>query len=309
MAQTLTLALALALTMSLYLSLTLTHIEVGDGKTYPSYGDTLRVHYTGKLQECGTVFDSSRTPGRTPFDFKIGKKEVIPGWDEAIMKMSLGEVSLLMVPSSKAYGEPLSLHVRPGPSVLYVRATRTSLLRAARTEGAGRLALRRAACPGGSLLYARRARTSRGRAVRTAYQRDGDSREPRGLSHGRPRRSSRGLTHTTYPSPNAARTRTQAAANLRHGALGEAGAPDGGIPPFADLKFEVQLLEIRRQTSCLGAGRHGGVQKDAHEYSQLANQLLGRAPPPTEGEAVVGKYDDRQLMPVTSDMPAVATYQ
>ena len=139
MAQTLTLALALALTMSLYLSLTLTHIEVGDGKTYPSYGDTLRVHYTGKLQECGTVFDSSRTPGRTPFDFKIGKKEVIPGWDEAIMKMSLGEVSLLMVPSSKAYGEPLSSHT-PTPSVLYVRATRTSLLRAARTEGAGQLA-------------------------------------------------------------------------------------------------------------------------------------------------------------------------
>ena len=93
---------------------------------------------------------------------------------------------------------------------------------------------------------------------------------------------------------------------------GEAGAPDAGIPPFADLKFEVQLLEIRRQTSCLGAGRHGGVQKDAHEYSQLANQLLGRAPPPTDaGEAVpvVGNYDDRQQMPLTSDMPAVATYQ
>ena len=70
------------------------NIEVGDGKTYPAYGDTVRVHYTGKLQECGTVFDSSRSPGRGPFDFKIGKKEVIAGWDEAIMKMSLGEVSL-----------------------------------------------------------------------------------------------------------------------------------------------------------------------------------------------------------------------
>jgi len=104
----LTLSLSLAPTMSLSLALTLTRIKVGDDKTYPAYGDTLRVHYTGKLQECGTVFDSSRTPGRTPFDFKIGKKEVIPGWDEAVMKMSLGEVSLLMVPSSKAYGEALS---------------------------------------------------------------------------------------------------------------------------------------------------------------------------------------------------------
>ena len=52
-------------------------IEVGDGSTYPAYGDTLRVHYTGKLQEDGTVFDSSRDRG-TPFDFKIGKKEVNP---------------------------------------------------------------------------------------------------------------------------------------------------------------------------------------------------------------------------------------
>ena len=91
-------------------------------------------------------------------------------------------------------------------------------------------------------------------------------------------------------------------------AYGEAGAPEGGVPPFADLKFEVQLLEIRRQTSCLGGGRHGGVQKDAHVYSELADQLLGRAPPQSDGGAPVEHRlpDERQPMPLTSEMPAHA---
>ena len=61
-------------------------------------------------------------------------------------------------------GERLSLHVRPGASVLYVRDTRISLLRAIRTKGAGQLALKRHA------LYVRRTRISLGRAVRTAYR-------------------------------------------------------------------------------------------------------------------------------------------
>ena len=49
--------------------------------------------------------------------------------------------------------------------------------------------------------------------------------------------------------------------------------------------------------------------QDAHEYAQLADQLLGRAPPPAAGEPVVGQYEDRQQMPLTSEMPAVASYQ
>eukprot|EP00964_Phaeocystis_antarctica_P075460 scaffold46557_cov70-Phaeocystis_antarctica.AAC.2 len=59
---------------------------------------------------------------------------------------------------------PMLTRVRPGASVLYVRATRASLLRAVRTRGAGQLAPRRHA------LYAHRTRTSLGRAVRTAYR-------------------------------------------------------------------------------------------------------------------------------------------
>lgn len=72
------------------------------------------------------------------------------------------------------------------------------------------------------------------------------------------------------------------------------------MPPHADLKFEVHLLKITRQTSCLGAGQHGGVQKQDHEYKELANQLLGRAPPTSVDHRLP---DEREPMPLTSDMP------
>ena len=47
------------------------------------------MHYTGTLTD-GTVFDSSVRKGR-PFKFKIGIGQVIRGWDEGVMQMSLGE--------------------------------------------------------------------------------------------------------------------------------------------------------------------------------------------------------------------------
>ena len=162
-------------------------MEVGDGETFPGYGDTLAVEYRGMLAEDGTEFDSSYAPSRgahMPFSFRIGMAKVIKGWDEAIMNMSLGERALIFVPAAKAYG----------------------------TQGAG-----------------------------------------------------------------------------------------DKIPPNADLKFEVKLLKITRQTSCLGAGNHGGVQRQRHEYAQLADQLLGRAP---REDLDLKLPDERQPMPLTRDMPA-----
>lgn len=153
-------------------------IEVGDGESFPAYGDTLSVMYKGRLDD-GTVFDESRKP----FDFKIGHGKVIAGWDEAFMKMSLGEKAQIHVPACKAYG----------------------------AQG------------------------------------------------------------------------------------------NGPVPPNADLTFEVLLQKITRQTSCLGPGQHGGVQRKHHEYAQLADQLLGRAP---QTAAVEHRLpDQREPMPLTSDMP------
>ena len=64
-------------------------------------GDTVKVHYTGKLED-GTVFDSSE--GKNPLEFTIAAGEVISGFEEAIVGMEVGETKTITVPSDKAYG-------------------------------------------------------------------------------------------------------------------------------------------------------------------------------------------------------------
>ena len=51
-------------------------------------GDTVRVHYHGKLTD-GTTFDSSE--GRSPLEFTVGQGMVIPGFDNALPGMEIGE--------------------------------------------------------------------------------------------------------------------------------------------------------------------------------------------------------------------------
>src|SRR5947208_933232 len=51
-------------------------------------GDSVQVHYTGTLKD-GTMFDSSKKPGRTPFEFKLGAGMVIKGWDEGVAGMKV----------------------------------------------------------------------------------------------------------------------------------------------------------------------------------------------------------------------------
>ena len=65
-------------------------------------GDTVRVHYTGTLDD-GTVFDSSQ--GRAPLEFTVGIGQVIPGFDEAVTGMAPGEEKTVTIPSGEAYGE------------------------------------------------------------------------------------------------------------------------------------------------------------------------------------------------------------
>eukprot|EP00940_MAST-03C_sp_MAST-3C-sp2_P001217 g1217.t1 len=74
----------------------------GDGKTFPKKGDRLTMHYTGTLTD-GTKFDSSVDRG-TPFSFVIGVGQVIRGWDEGVMQMSLGEKATLKISSDYGYG-------------------------------------------------------------------------------------------------------------------------------------------------------------------------------------------------------------
>lgn len=75
---------------------------IGTGKS-PEPGQKVSVHYTGWLLD-GTKFDSSVDRGQ-PFQFPIGQRQVIRGWDEGVMTMKVGGKRRLTIPSDLAYGD------------------------------------------------------------------------------------------------------------------------------------------------------------------------------------------------------------
>lgn len=69
-------------------------------------GDTVKVHYTGTLTD-GSEFDSSYKRNE-PIQFQSGSGQMIPGFDEAVIGMSIGEKKTINIPSAMAYGEQLT---------------------------------------------------------------------------------------------------------------------------------------------------------------------------------------------------------
>jgi FKBP-type peptidyl-prolyl cis-trans isomerase 2 len=65
-------------------------------------GDTVKVHYTGKLTT-GDQFDSSA--GREPLEFTVGAGQMIKGFDAAIPGMKVGDKKTINIPAVEAYGE------------------------------------------------------------------------------------------------------------------------------------------------------------------------------------------------------------
>jgi FKBP-type peptidyl-prolyl cis-trans isomerase len=76
-------------------------IECGDGEEAED-GDTLEVHYEGRLED-GTKFDASRDHGST-FEFQVGAGQVIQGWDEGLIGMKIGGTRELTIPPDLGYG-------------------------------------------------------------------------------------------------------------------------------------------------------------------------------------------------------------
>lgn len=77
-------------------------LAAGDGAVATS-GQTVTVHYTGWLTD-GTKFDSSVDRG-TPFQFVLGKGQVIKGWDQGVAGMKVGAKRKLTIPGHMAYGK------------------------------------------------------------------------------------------------------------------------------------------------------------------------------------------------------------
>lgn len=76
-------------------------LAVGSG-TVAAAGNRVSVHYTGWLTD-GTKFDSSKDRG-DPFDFPLGARHVIAGWDEGVQGMKVGGKRKLTIPSQLGYG-------------------------------------------------------------------------------------------------------------------------------------------------------------------------------------------------------------
>ena len=64
-------------------------------------GDTVKVHYTGKLDD-GTVFDSSAD--RDPMEFTIGEGQLIADFEQAVIDMNPGESKSIKISHDNAYG-------------------------------------------------------------------------------------------------------------------------------------------------------------------------------------------------------------
>lgn len=88
-------------------------IKKGKGRS-PKLTDSVLVHYTGTLID-GSIFDSSRAPGRPPSEFAVDG--VIKGWSEALQLMKEGDRWQLTVPADIAYGDKDKPAI-PGHSVL-----------------------------------------------------------------------------------------------------------------------------------------------------------------------------------------------
>jgi FKBP-type peptidyl-prolyl cis-trans isomerase FkpA len=93
------------------------YVDVVEGTgPQPKAGESVRVHYTGWLEN-GKKFDSSHDR-RQPLVFPIGKGHVIKGWDEGVGSMKVGGKRKLVIPANLGYGDRGAAGVIPPGATL-----------------------------------------------------------------------------------------------------------------------------------------------------------------------------------------------
>jgi len=99
--------------------LEITDIWEGDGKV-AGPGDTVRVHYVGVAFSTGEEFDASWNRGE-PLEFRLGRGQVIAGWDQGVQGMKVGGRRQLVIPPGLAYGDRGAANViRPGETLIFI---------------------------------------------------------------------------------------------------------------------------------------------------------------------------------------------
>jgi peptidylprolyl isomerase len=94
-------------------------IKAGDGPEAKA-GDTISAHYVGVAHSTGEEFDASWNRGQQ-FEFRLGKGQVIPGWDQGVAGMRVGGRRRLVIPPHLGYGDRGAGGViKPGETLVFV---------------------------------------------------------------------------------------------------------------------------------------------------------------------------------------------
>ncbi|HWE01048.1 MAG TPA: FKBP-type peptidyl-prolyl cis-trans isomerase [Tepidisphaeraceae bacterium] len=91
----------------------------GAGPTIQT-GQTANVFYTGFLAKNGRIFDDSVNDGGSLFPFMLGAGDVIPGFDEGTVGMSVGETRLILIPPAQGYGATPNGPIPANSTLLFV---------------------------------------------------------------------------------------------------------------------------------------------------------------------------------------------
>lgn len=97
--------------------LEITDLKIGTGRVAKK-GFTVKVHYTGWLYTTKKKFDSSYDR-KDPFEFQLGRGNVIPGWDRGIVGMREGGRRKLVIPPILAYGENGNSSIPPNSTLVF----------------------------------------------------------------------------------------------------------------------------------------------------------------------------------------------
>ena len=97
---------------------------IGTGKQIATSGKRVKVHYAGRLKSNNKLFDSSKKP----FVFRLGRSEVIKGWDIGVEGMVVGGKRKLTIPPEKAYGRQGAPPTIPGNATLVFEVTLLEVL-------------------------------------------------------------------------------------------------------------------------------------------------------------------------------------
>ena len=92
-------------------------LKEGAGTVAEQYS-IVTVHYTGTLEN-GTVFDSSLKPGKDPYRFTLGVKQVIEGWDQGLIGMKVGEKRKLIIAPEMGYGNQGMRVIPPNSTLIF----------------------------------------------------------------------------------------------------------------------------------------------------------------------------------------------